>query len=540
MDFTYKKLHLLTTLLFTLSMSDGQILTSSTLPIVVINTDGNEIPDEPKITATMGVIYNGEGNINNLTDPFNHYNGNIGIETRGNSTQGFDKKTYSLELRNSDGTDNPMEMLGMGEEEDWILHAMVIDKTQLRIPMSFYLAQRMGHYASNWRYVEVVLNGDYRGLYIMTEKIKRDKNRVDIAKLTETELTGDDVTGGYILRIDWLDELDENNVLESNYESQGEIPLFMQWYYPKAENIQPEQAAYITNWMHTFEDAIFANDYTNSQGIRYNDYIDITSFADFLLINELSKNSDGYKLSSYVHKDKESKGGKLKAGPIWDFDQTYGLSLVCSNNITSGWTYLQNQPDCEDLETMPMWWQEMMSDDLFVNHVKCRWETMRQGAFHRDSIHDWIDNYVALLNEPLNRNFTKWDYFIGESIWIEPDPIPQSYEEEITYMKNWIDNRLNWLDANMPGDCTADVVSVDDLAFGSSIRIFPNPAREQVTIQSDIGNSIVIYNSIGQEVYVTSQNENEKNINLSNFSRGVYFVTISNGNFSESKKIIIQ
>ncbi|MGK0391403.1 MAG: hypothetical protein ACI94Y_004168, partial [Maribacter sp.] len=245
------------------------------------------------------------------------------------------------------------------------------------------------------------------------------------------------------------------------------------------------------------------------------------------------------KLSSYVHKDKDSNGGKLKAGPIWDFDQTYGMSLVCSNNDYTGWTYLQNQEDCGDLESMPMWWQEMMSDDLFVNHLKCRWETMREGAFHRDSIHDWIDNYVNILDEPLTRNFTKWDNFIGESIWIEPDPIPQSYEEEIIYMKDWIDNRLVWMDANILGDCTSDVVAVDDLEFDSSIQVFPSPAKDQIFIRSDIGNSITIYNSIGQKIHSYEQNENEETLNVTAFPRGIYFITISNDDFRQSKKIII-
>ena len=106
--------------------------------------------------------------------------------------------------------------------------------------------------------------------------------------------------------------------------------------------------------MASFEDAVFSPSYSNTSGIRYTEYIDINSFTDFLLINELSKNSDGYKLSSYLYKDKDSKGGKLVAGPIWDFDQTYGVSEVCSNYDYTGWTYMQSQNDCEDLESMPM------------------------------------------------------------------------------------------------------------------------------------------------------------------------------------------
>ena len=123
------------------SFVNAQILTSSKHPIIIINTDDEDIPDEPKIDASMGIIYNGEGELNNINDPLNYYDGFIGIETRGNSTQGFDKKTYSIELRDASNEDISVNLFGMGGEEDWILHAMVIDKTQLRIPMSFYLAQ---------------------------------------------------------------------------------------------------------------------------------------------------------------------------------------------------------------------------------------------------------------------------------------------------------------------------------------------------------------------------------------------------------------
>lgn len=302
--------------LFFNQTADCQNFTQSNLPIVVINTDENDIPDEPKIEATMGIIDNGVGIINFLSDPFNNYDGNIGIETRGNSTQGFDKKTYTVELWDEPEEEISAPLLGMGGEEDWILHAMVIDKTQLRIPMSFDIFRNMGHYAANYRYVEVVLNGEYRGVYILTENIKRDDDRVDIAKLDSDDIAGDSLTGGYILRMDWLWDAEEEDILESEYESQGEIPMSYQWYYPKTNNIQPEQKEYITNYIHDFEDAVFAPDFTNADGLLYTDYIDLNSFVDFLIINEFSKNADGYKLSSYLHKDKDSKGGKLTAGPI--------------------------------------------------------------------------------------------------------------------------------------------------------------------------------------------------------------------------------
>ncbi|MDG1333770.1 MAG: CotH kinase family protein [Crocinitomicaceae bacterium] len=293
-------------LLIGTAYSMAQTFTSSHLPIVVINTgnatfnDGT-IPDEPKINTNMGIIDNGLGVTNNLTDPFNAYEGIAGIETRGNSTQGYDKKTYSFELRDNTGADSSVALLGMGKEEDWILHAMVIDKTQLRIPFSFYLARQAGHYASDWRFVELVIDNDYRGTYLLCERLKRDNDRVDIAKLDADDLAGDSVTGGYILRIDWLDG---DPGFESEFNSLSGDPMYYQYYYPKATNIQPAQEAYIKGYMDEFEEAVFSNTYTNTSGIRYNDYIDVTSFVDFLLINEFSKNSDGYKLSSYLHKAK--------------------------------------------------------------------------------------------------------------------------------------------------------------------------------------------------------------------------------------------
>ena len=510
-------------------------LSSSNLPIVVVTTE-DEIPDEPKIEGTIGIIYDTNGGINSINDSFNYHSSNLAIETRGNSTQGFDKKTYSLELRNLADEDTSVNLFGMGGEEDWILHAMVIDKSQVRIPMSFHLAQRMGQYASEFKYVELILNGDYRGIYILVEKIKRDDDRVDIAKLDEDDLAGDSLTGGYILRMDWLDD---PQGFESNYNSQGGDPMFYQWYYPKAEKIKPQQALYIQDWMGNFEDALFDNDYTNDQGIRYTEYIDINSFTDFLLINEFSKNSDGYKLSSYVHKDKDSKGGKLVAGPIWDFDQTYGVSLVCSNNIPTGWTYLQNQ-DCWDLESMPMWWQNMMEDPIFQNRLKCRWTSFRQSFMHTDSIKNWILEDTAYLSEALQRNFEKWDYFIGESIWIEPDPIPQSYEEEISTMISWITERLNWMDANMPGDCSQDDLSATSLESDDLISVYPNPTKEKLFIVCPENSKIQLLDLNGKILMDVISNNGDTALNVNPLSPGAYFVIIQSHEGIFTQKIIRQ
>ncbi len=515
----------------------AQILTSSNLPIIVINTDDEEIPDEPRIFSTMGIIYNGESQINNFDENFNYYNGYVGIETRGNSTQGFEKKTYTIELKTDQEEDLSVDLFRMGADEDWILHAMVIDKTQIRIPMSFYLAQRMGQYASEWKYVELVINDEYQGLYILVEKIKRDNDRVDIAKLDEDDIAGDSLTGGYILRLDWLDDA---RGFESNFDSQGGRALFFQWHYPKADNIKEAQEAYISDWMFEYESALFSNDFFNASGVRYTDYIDLNSFVDFLLINELSKNSDGYKLSTYMHKDRESKGGKLIAGPIWDFDQTYGASRVCSNDDFEGWTYLQNQEDCEDLESMPMWWRAMMEDTVFQNRLACRWSAFRSTFLHLDSLGNWIDTQVDFIAEPILRNFERYDYIIGESIWIEPDPIPQTYEAEVDYLKTWIENRLNWLDENMVGNCENDInTSIADLKL-DQVEVFPNPVKELLYVKDAVGFDIELLDNIGKVIYSHNVTEKLHSIDTSELASGLYFLKYGSTNWTKSKRVILQ
>jgi hypothetical protein len=522
-------------LLLTNLNSPGQTLTTSNLPIVVINTGNKTIPDEPKINATMGIVYNGPGIDNNKNGPFNHYNGKIAIEVRGNTSRKFDKKSYMFETRNGANQDTSVSLLGMGREEDWILHAMYIDKSCLRIPLSFYLAQRSGHYASNWRYVELVVDGNYRGLYILVEKIKRDNDRVAVARLDENDLAGDAVTGGYILRIDWKRDAG----FYSKYNSKGGESLFFQWSYPDEDNIKPEQAAYIENFMSDFENAVFSNTFTNSSGKRYTDYINISSFTDFILINELSKNSDGYKLSSYVNKERDSRGGKLAAGPIWDFDQTYGMSMICACWDYEGWTYLQNQIPCFDWATMPMWWEAMMSDEEFTNHLKCRWETLRAGPYHRDSIRNWIDGQANYISKAVERNYKRWPNAIGQSVWFEPEPIPQSYAEEKSNLQYWIRHRLDWMDSQMPGNCENDrfvsVARVKDKSFLMS----PNPAVDHVNIESNSGDQVIIHNNCGQIIYQAYLKDRSQQISLADFSPGIYFVSVKGKLLNRAQKLII-
>ena len=166
-----------------LKSEQGVVLTSSNLPIVVIDTRGVSIPDEPKISAVLKIYNRGNGTRNFLTDT-PQFNGYCGIETRGSSSQQFPKKSYGFESWNINGTSIDTSFLGMPSESDWILNANYTDKSFLRNVLAYQLWQNMGHYGTRYQFVELILNNQYQGIYIFSEKIKRDKNRLNIAKLS--------------------------------------------------------------------------------------------------------------------------------------------------------------------------------------------------------------------------------------------------------------------------------------------------------------------------------------------------------------------
>ena len=359
------------TLLFIPFFVFGQVnFTTSNLPIVVINTNGQTILDDPRIVCDMGIIDNGFGTINSINDPFNDYNGKISIEYRGSSSQSFPKKPYALETQDINGNNNNVSLLGMPVENDWILYAPYSDKALMRNFLTFDLGRKMGHYAPRTVYCELVINGDYKGIYILMEKIKRDKDRVDIAKLDSDDLAGDSLTGGYIIKVDKYTGTGGVDWL-SDFPNISGGSLYIQYHYPEATALQPQQLNYIEEYVDSFEYALNGLNFADTS-IGYAKYIDINSFIYFYIINEISKNIDGYRLSTYMHKDKQSKGGKLTMGPFWDFNLAFGNADYCNGGITSGW---EVNGGCGG--NNPFWFERLLDDTIYENKLKCRWEYLR-------------------------------------------------------------------------------------------------------------------------------------------------------------------
>jgi hypothetical protein len=425
----------------------GQTLTSSNLPIISINTNGQTIPDDPKITADMGIIFNGENVRNNVTDPFNHYNGKIGIEIRGQSSQMFPMKSYSLELRDASGNSIDKSLFGMPKEADWVLYAPYTDKTLMRNFLAYTISNELGRWAAHCRFVEVVINGDYKGIYVFMERIKRGSGRVKIDKMSATDISGDAVTGGYIFSLD-----KEPNGWFSSYVSPGSInqnKRQFSYVYPKPENIVQAQKDYIKSYVDSFENALYASSFQDKiNGVRK--FADLASFIDYFIVNEVSRNVDAYRLSTFFYKDRNSKNRKIIAGPVWDYDLAFRNANYCDGSKTSGWAYqFNNVCPGDGAGLIPFWWEKFMLDTAFVSDLRCRWKAVRQNVISDQHLNHIIDSIVTLTTEARQRHFQRWPV-LGQYIWPNPQPIASTYEGEITYLKEWLANRLFWIDHNIP------------------------------------------------------------------------------------------
>ena len=411
---------------------------SDRLPQVFIDTKGIAIPDEPKIDATF-LIERQDSVV---------FNGNIGIEIRGQSSQMFPKKQYGFETRDANNEDVDVSLLSLPEEEDWILHAPYSDKSLIRNALIYDLSRAIGRYSSRLHFVELTLNESFDGLYLLMEKLKRDKNRIDINKLKKSEIEGEDLTGGYIIKIDKETAYTEGNSFASLYPPNASInnqKVYFLFDTPDAEDLTPEQRNYITTYVGDFEKALASEAFTDP-AIGYAPFIDSDSFVDFFLLNELANNVDGYRLSTWILKDKNKP---IEMGPIWDFNLAFGNADYCEGGASDVWAYQFNERCPEDRWQIPFWWDRLLMDPAFRDKVKSRWQALRIAEFGESDIFRRIDDYVLLFEASGSRrgNFNRWPV-LGTYVWPN-NFVGSTHQEEIAYLKGWISNRLAWLDENI-------------------------------------------------------------------------------------------
>ncbi len=533
--------------------------TQSKLPLLFIDTEDQKIPQDDRIIAHLGVIDNGRGQWHSLYDSLNNYNGRINIEVRGSSSAGWQKKQYGLETQDENGDNLNTPLLGLPAENDWILNAPYIDKSLLRNVLTYRLARDMGRYASRTRFCELFLNKGYQGIYILMEKIKRDNDRVDIAALDSTDVEGIQITGGYILKID---KSGDDGFASAYRPANGlKKTIFYQYHYPADDEILPQQKEYIQNFIRSFEDCMAGENYNNPDS-GYQKYIDMDSFIDYLIINELAKNVDGYRISAFLYKerDKKKKPGRLYAGPVWDFNLSYGLANYYDGEDTDDWILEElsfGERIQGDGSHVPFWWSKLFYDPVFSQKFKQRWQTLRADMLAIERIHQFLDACADTLDAAQQRNFTIWTgpgepRSFADGFWPVPDIFYSfsTYQDEVDYLKAWIEERILWIDDNINHITaikeSAIITPVTMTLFQNSPNPFNSETRIEFSLPAAATVIVEIFNIQGQKLKTLVNRREPAGIvtvkwdGLDDYGRsvasGVYFYRLYNS--SNSAQVI--
>ena len=417
------------------------------LPIVSINTNGIEIPGKPiydeehnvidytlaadgttSIKAALGVI-DSEQEYNHLTDSKTDM-GEVMIRVRGHSSRRFEKPNYFIRFVNSDGTNNPQKFLGMDAHHEWALHGPFLDKTLIRNYMWYNISGEIMQYSPNVRFFELVLNGEYRGLYLAIETITSGKEG---ARLSLEVNKKDNTFSGYALRLDWGDTEEENKLYPfTNYTTRAKTQHEL--VYPGTKNMTPELKEAIKNEFSLFEKTLYSYDYNNEK-YGYKNYIDIDSFVDYFLINEFTCNYDAGSLSTYIYKDID---GKYKMC-VWDFNSALDA-------------YQESAMPADEFRlNSGLWYQMLFMDSDFTDRVVKRYYELRKTVFSEEYLFGFIDDTIEYLDTAVDRNYERWGYtFNQEYDLMHPTQRnPRNYDEAILQMKDFITKRIAFMDENI-------------------------------------------------------------------------------------------
>ena len=526
------------------------------LPIIIIETYNQEILDEPKVSAHMGIIFHEDGSINKTTDYFNNYNGRIGIEIRGSTSQNFPKKSFAIETWDSNNIEINASLLGLPEEGDWILYGPYSDKSLLRNVLTYEISRQLGDYASRTKFCELILNSDYIGIYVLTEKLKRDKNRIDIAKLKQADIDGNELTGGYVIKIDKT-----TGLYTSGWESQfppfedAWQKIFYQYHSPKPNKMVSEQKQYIQNWIYNFESVMYNE--RNSEIQNGYDWLDLESAVDYFLISELVKNKDAYYASIFMYKDKDNNDPKLHLGPVWDINLSMGNNYDDAVRSPEGWRFeipLSTWELNNSILNGPFWFNMLWEDSQFREMFKQRWISERNNILSNQNIINLINQLSEELSGAVDRNFTRWE-ILGIPVWPmtyydHTNYVLDTYDDEVQYLKDWITERLVWIDSIIENWSLKLNIADENIIQNVRIhQIYPNPSNSNIYIKLYVNQkekvTLSIYDVKGRQVLslyddtVVSPGLKNIFVDTNILGTGVYFVSLSTQKYNKSQKFVI-
>ena len=478
------------------------------LPIVFVDTKGKCLDSKvtEKIPATMRVL---DGKTNSVADSAKGTLYDIGIKVRGQSSALFPKPGYGVEVRDEKGEGLDVSLFGLPPADDWVFHGPYVDKSMMRNALAHWLFRQAGHYSPRTKHFDLYINGVYRGVYVLIEKIKRGKYRVNVSKLKETDVSGEDVTGGYIWAFDKTGTntggAGSGPIEKEGFNTSDGLNVIL--HYPKKENIQKQQEDYLKKYLNDLE-GLFKNG-KNGQG--YENYVDMTSALDYVLHEEVTNNADSYWCSFFLHKpkDKTDKNGvktegKVTLGPAWDFNLAMSNGSQPENgggnngggmwgggfgggfggggngfgsSGTSGWQIENSQKSGNggmwgmgSSLKAPNWLLGMWKDSHYQSELKKRWAELRSGVWHTKTLDLYLDSMKTYLKNAADRNFKRWPNLGKSSGQNDADPQPMKYcnsssgggfgmpmggynattwDGEVEHLRKKMKERMQWMDEQL-------------------------------------------------------------------------------------------
>ena len=494
---------------------------SSNLPLVIVNSFGTNIAHDQKIEGAVQLVEGGRERSMLTSAP--NFSGRALLNVRGRASLRYPKSSFTVKIIDGEGDAAAVSFPGFPAEADWVLYAPYPDKTLMRDVLAYELHAQMGHWAPRTRFVEVFVNRaggrlsrrDYAGVYVFEERVKRGKDRVDLAKLRPDDGAEPRLTGGYMFKKDHTDQgagpmggegygagqvmqttragyptrpggfpadpkgfqppatvtrstssgssrssraspahtnhlgfassrlpaANRETAFRDEYDSVKDEESFKtartnQFYFvePDQDEITAVQKAWLKRHLNEFEAALYGGDFRDpAKGYRA--FIDPDSFIDYHLITEMTKNVDGYRFSVFYHKD---RGGKIRADPIWDWNLSFGNANGKQGWMPEYWLW----PQLDDKECT--WYRRLFDDPDFGQRYVDRWAQLRTNVFSTKVILARVDELTGLLQEGQKRNYEKWpiigrpinpNYFVGSS-----------YDDEVAWMKKFIEARLDWME----------------------------------------------------------------------------------------------
>ena len=429
---------------------------SRPLPILMF-TVGKPIQRDMEVPGKLVVIEDHDGSHAGLYARNPTLVTEIGIEGRGRSSWDYAQKPYGFETQDATGNDKTVTLLGLPPESDFVLHSCYSDKTCMRNALTYRLGQELGRPQGRWaprtRYVEVFIDGMYQGLYLLVERIKRDKQRINIQKAADDPAVGD-VTGGYIFS-------QEGNEPRPMRTWPSAVSTNHNWHHrePRGEEITPGQRKYLQEAVAEFE-RLLMRDRLGEETLKK---IDLDSFVDYVLLQELTNNIDAFWKSWFMFKQPDPLGGRYVMGPVWDHDLAFGNAGYAKGHCA---TVLV-------AATARTPFRQVFAEPLFRDRLRCRWDRLRQpgGALDIAALEGRILAFQRHIQIAKERDRMRW-MNIGKWIWPN-NYVGTTFIDEVLYLRYWLRKRLAWLDENLPGTCT-EVPKPAPVAVGTP----PLPVKE--------------------------------------------------------------